>query len=70
MANHGESYEKNAVRKECRTTQVRHSARERRPAWNNDVVEHITIKTATAGRCCLDLLVRRIEAYSHLVFRR
>jgi hypothetical protein len=40
-----------------RTTQVRHSARERRTDWNNDVVEHITIKTATAGRWCLDLLV-------------
>jgi hypothetical protein len=38
---------------------VRHSARERRPDWNNDVVKHIAIKTATAGRCCLHLIGRR-----------
>jgi hypothetical protein len=37
------------MQKGCRTTQVRHSARERRPAWNKDVVKHGTNKTETRG---------------------
>jgi hypothetical protein len=45
-----------------RTIQVRHSAQERRSAWNNNVVKHGTIETATAGRCCLDRLVRLFMA--------
>jgi hypothetical protein len=44
------------------TTKVRHSARKRRLAWNNDVMKPETVETETPGRCCLDRLVRQLLA--------
>jgi hypothetical protein len=47
--------------------EVRHSVRERRPAWNNDVVKLVMRETETAERCCLDRLVNRLVRLHNLM---